>query len=364
MLPSLLKKKDKKGFVDRKTLLQNKSKSKTATKNSKSPKSLSQRERDLIRAKKQKIWLFISAIVASVLAVLITILGVGWLNYTNKIKENIIPIEASAKCKDFSHSEVNSFLSIDIDKAENIKDIRLNLFSNERYYSYGIKDYVFLIDNGGTEGKIEEYIRVNNLFLDKKTLFKYLASLISRQLFIKVDYIIITKGEIKLDDYNKIRNSYIQTLFDPSALKTDSFQIYTDICQGTFDSAIDSFFLNESRINRRDFNSSKIKDLFELTNIKKEQLRVHINNKTGVTGWGKYYEEYLESYGLNVVKLDNSSSVTNKTTVSVDNESIKSSNTLRMVRYLVNNEVADIDVNTQTNIFSNVYIELGEDTLK
>ncbi len=345
-------------FVSRKELLQKKN----TSKNKKTSKSLSQREKNQVRKIRQKIYLIAGSSLGIILVIFSGFVLFRFSEFNTKIENKISLIDQSSNCKKYIQNNINSFITVNLDSAERVKSISLNLFDREKAYSFDLSKYEFQIDNGGNTGTINDYIRINNLFLDKKTLFQNLSNILIRQAYIKVDYIIISKGTLGVNDAANIRSDFWRYVLSTDALPAD-FEISSDICKDDLQKLFDDFYMSEKNIQQRMFREASIGELFPLTDIRKEQLRVYLNNKTGAATWGEFYEKLLEGYGINVVKLDNSLTTNKKTVISVDDENLRGSRTFNMIKYILGNQVENVDVNTQTNIFSDIYIELGEDSL-
>lgn len=357
-----MKPKDKKKniFVDRKTLLLGKKSSLKKTEKT-SKKNLSKRELDLRKKIMQKVYLFVGVLALTLFFIGSIFIWVKSNQYKDLLNSKISYLDNS--CKIYQSDIINTFLTIELDKSQNIREIYLNIFDKEKKISFAITNYKFIIDNAGTEGTLIDYIRLNNLFLDKTTLFKNLSSTLVRQLFVKIDFVIILDNQKSPKDIKELDGFFYQYLFDQLAAEKLEYQLITDLCKDSIKKIFEDFYsTNTNGSEIRDFNATALSN-FDFSDIRKEQLRIYINNRSGVENLGEFYRTLFQGYGLNVVKLDNSLGESPKTSIAIDDSSINGTNTLMMTKYLLNNQIGNIDVNTQTNIFSNIYIELGEDSL-
>lgn len=350
-------------FVDRKTLLKQKVSKASKHHKSKLQKPLSKREQDLKNKILRRMFIVSSILILVIFIVSGVFIWIKYMDFYNKIDSRLELFDQNTTCKPYNPNQslITSFVSIDLGNDQAIKNIYLNIFDSKNKYSLNLNNYRIEIDNSGSKGTIIDYIKINNLFLDKKTLFKYLSTTLLRQLYIKIDYVLIGQN-INVKDISEQNNLFYQYLFNQLAEDSFDYQITTDICKDSFYQLLQTYYDEIPTVTTEDYQDNFLSN-FDFSEIRKEQVRIYLNNRSGVEGWGNFYRDLMQGYGLNIVKLDNSVGATLRTSISIDDNNLKDTNTLKMIKYLLNNQVSDIDVNTQTNIFSDIYIELGEDSL-
>lgn len=356
-------KEKKNTFVDRKTLVKQKVSIDSKHHKTKSQKPLSKREQDLKNKLVRKMVIAGSILILIIFIVSAVFTWIKYLDFHYKLDSRLALFDQNTSCKPYNPNQslIASFVSIDLNNDQSIKNIYLNIFNSKNKYSLNLNNYRIEIDNSGSKGTIIDYIKINNLFLDKKTLFKYLSTTLLRQLYVKIDYVLIGQN-IDVKDINQQNSLFYQYLFNQLAEDSFDYQITTDICKDSFYKLLQTYYDETPTVNTADYQDNFLNN-FDFSEIRKEQIRIYLNNRSGVEGWGDFYNDLMQEYGLNIVKLDNSVGATLKTSISIDDNNLKDTNTLKMIKYLLNNQVSDIDVNTQSNIFSDIYIELGEDSL-
>jgi hypothetical protein len=266
-------------------------------------------------------------------------------------------------CRKYEYKLINSLLYIQEDENGELKDALLYLYSGNSKYTLSLNNYIFDIDNLGTQGTLKDFINTNNIFLDKKSVFKYLSNFFYRKFYIKLDSVVISNNSSTLNDYYKINsvNFILKAFHNKDQLSNFSF--YTDLCNDDLSSMLRVFFSPVLTNHSFDYSSDiKIKDLFDLDSIKKEQVRIQILNSSGVDNWGNFMAKIFDNYGLNIVKIDSSNEVSSETKVLIDREELKNTNTVDILEYILsNNSISDIS--TQESIYSDIYIILGQDSL-
>lgn len=284
------------------------------------------------------------------------------IRFDDKLKSVVRRLDETT-CKIFKPNIVNSFLEIQVDGSEDVVDSTIHLFSESIHYSIKMNNYRFSIDNLGNKGTLRDLIKTNSIFLDKKTVFKYLSSFFYRNFYIKLDQVVIINRENALDSYFYAKSMTPLKKYFNDEIDTN-YYIYTDLCFDDFNNFLN--FLNLTSLFKKNIEYNQnisVKSLFGLDDIKKEQLRIQILNASGVEKWGLFLEALLKSYGLNVVKLDHSNSIVNKTTISIDSDDIKDSATLKMLNYLLVNSVKNDEITNQENILSDIYVVIGTDSI-
>jgi len=284
------------------------------------------------------------------------------IKFDEKLKSIVKRLDEDS-CKVFKQNLVNTFLEIQVDNSEQVVNSTIYLFSNSVRYSINVNNYKFSIDNLGNQGTLKDLIKTNSIFLDKKSVFKYLSTFFYRNFYIKLDLVVIKNNENALDSYFSARSLTPLERYFSGEVDT-TYSLYTDLCFDDFNRLLSFFYSIPLATRTFEYTTNtSVKSLFGLDDIKKEQIRIQILNASGVEQWGFFMERLFENYGLNVVKLDNSGSVVNKTTISVDSNDIKDSATLNMLNYLLINPVVKNEIKNQENIFSDVYIVIGQDSI-
>jgi len=127
---------------------------------------------------------------------------------------------------------------------------------------------------------------------------------------------------------------------------------------------LSTFYSSSLNVKTYDYNSNySVNSLFGMDSVKKEQIRIQILNSSGVDQWGFFIQRLFKSYGLNVVKLDNTQLPVRETQISVDKDEIRTGETLKLLRYLLMINIEDKNIKNQQNIYSDIYIILGQDSL-
>lgn len=276
-------------------------------------------------------------------------------NTVNQLKGN---------CKKYDRERpLNSYLFIGIDINKKIHEADFVVYDRERLYVMKFKEVEFRIDKGGTRGTLQNYIDSNNIFIDEDSILANLSNLFLREFKLKVDHIVVGEDGYRIEDFINKRNQPIPTKIRALKKPFDTF-IKTDICRESWNTFV-SDFTDSSRMKKNIMYSAntKIADLFFFSDLKKEQVRIHLTNKTGVDQWGRFTTTLFENYGLHVVKVDmpNETSTTSK--IYIDEESLRNSATLRQIKYLTDNLVTDPGVDNKVSIFSDVGMEIGQDLL-
>lgn len=267
------------------------------------------------------------------------------------------------KCSEYKKSNVYTFLDIEFhDNA--VKSTNLRLFSNGIRYKINFDEFTFSIDSGGTKGTVADLIRSNSYFVNKDRIFQNLKNWFYRDFKIKVDGIFVTNENNTLEKYSQYYKYNIIQRFEFDYDKLNSINIKSDLCAESVNELISDYFINSSNREKSiKFNNNlQIKDLFIFDDIKKEQVRIQISNATGVGNWGDLIESIFTSYGLNVVKVDFQNEVIDKTSISIDKESLKNSVTISQVQYLLLSERSG-EMKVEESLFADVYITLGVDSL-
>jgi hypothetical protein len=282
--------------------------------------------------------------------------------FDSALEQTIMQLEGS--CKDYSLTKsLNAVLLVTIDQTNTLKKAEYVVYDEEKKYAIDFTGITFAIDKGGTQGTLKDYIKANNIFLEEEKILGNLSNLFLREFYLKVDHIVVSRDGFGVTDFiAKRRMTVVTKLRDLN--KPITHTIKTDICRNSWTAFIEDL-ISEKRVTKQINYSDKtrITDLFFFGDLRKEQIRIHINNRTGVDHWGRYLTRLFESYGLNVVKIDNDITSSPKSKIYIDDNSLRNSATLQQIGYLINNMNENPLIENKGSIYSDIDIEVGQDLL-
>lgn len=269
-------------------------------------------------------------------------------------------------CKEYEVEKNEGILILTLNDSTHLKTAIFNFFVPTETVAYGFDftNYEFAIDMAGTKGNLQKYIEINNVFLDRKSIFKYLSNLFYREFSIKVDKVVVQNTEGSLNEYSELYTADLYSKFNPKKGFEKNISIDTDICKSSWNTFVSEFSKKSKNSVVEDYqNNKKISDLFTFNTIKKEQLRIQINNLTGLDRAGSDFADTLQGYGLNVVKVDYNKESKKNTVIYIDRESLKTTQTLLVLKYIIENQIPNPEIKIQNSIFADIYIDMGEDLL-
>lgn len=269
-------------------------------------------------------------------------------------------------CKEYAVDRFEGVLLLSLDASQKLKTAEFKIFipTESKTYGFNFTNYEFLIDKAGTKGNLQRYVEINNVFLDKKSTFKYLSNLFYREFYLKVDKVVVQSDQGGLKEYSDLYTTDLYTKLNPQKSFEKNISIETDICRSSWNTFASEYAKRLKDSETVDFKKDKkISDLYSFNSVKKEQLRIQINNLTGLERAGNDFATTLTSYGLNVVKVDFNQITQKNTTIYIDRENLKSTQTLLILQYIIENQIKNPEIKIQSSIFSDVYIDMGEDML-
>lgn len=287
---------------------------------------------------------------------------IKYRNYQESLKK--VVLELDPDCKKYNHNdELNSFLQVTLDQNKSLSKADFFIYNKEKIVDMDFTDVEFFIDQGVTKGTLKRYVELNNLYLDDSKVFKNMANLFLREFYLKVDHIVVNYSSYTISDYSFDRKSINSIILNDASSFTNKIQ--TDVCRDSWNSFVEDYLTDGRNKRSIRFNpdETKISDLFNFSDLRKEQARIHLNNSTGVASWGSFLETYFENYGLNVVKNDFSPTISQKSRIYVDDEKFQNSKTLNQITYLIENVSSDYELGKKESIFADIYIDVGVDLL-
>jgi hypothetical protein len=280
--------------------------------------------------------------------------------FNEKLKTVISNLDKD--CKSFNENQgLKSLLNITVSNNQNIKSVHVYFYDKNNLLDLDFTNIEFAIDKSGTKGNFQKYITNNNVYLSDKEIYKNVSNLFLSQFLINVDHVVVNNENYGLKEYVNDKAS-LEVSYESG--KSLISPIQTDLCIESWDKFINDF--NREMVYKKSLAYSsnfKLSDYFDFLQIRKEQIRVHINNKTGVESYGGQFSQLLKNYGVNVIKIDNSTSTTTVSSILVDDQNIMNTESLNQIRYLAKGIGATPSTQSFNNIFADVYIELGQDLL-
>jgi hypothetical protein len=211
----------------------------------------------------------------------------------------------------------------------------------------------------GTIGTFQEYSKNLNVFLDKKKIYSYFSNLFFNRFKIKIDSLFITSKDVILAKYlEDIEQGKYYKFFN--SVQSEIW-VEGDLCANNLSKLWQKYSRSINKGNLSLTEIKSISDLFDMSDIKKEQIRILVTNKTGSESEGRRFSSLLTAYGLNVVKLDYKGEVERKTYINLNKPEYINSRSISVLEYLVSNQVSNMQINTKTNVFSDLEIVIGED---
>lgn len=254
---------------------------------------------------------------------------------------------------------IRTLIHITKGETEHVERTELIAYNESSRVSFDLSETKLIIDKANTRGTLNDYFLRQEIFLKKDALLKNLDELISLNFGIRLNYIISADSTIKLEPMRN--NSFISQVFSPAKARELEGQVLTNICQDTLDKDLNSIFNINTDYKRDQELKNQLFTYLKGTDIKKEQLRIHINNKTGVETVGEELTKLLENYGLKVTKVDFSKDYQQSTRIFCKNQDCSNTVSIQQIQDLLHTNDAIVSPKT---IFGDVYIEVGQDFLE
>jgi hypothetical protein len=276
-------------------------------------------------------------------------------------------IHLSKTCDKYTtqNTGIKSVLVLNFDSSEQVNSVILNLYNKDKVVKLDFSDVRFNIDKSSKTGSFKEYFQNNNLYMDTQKASDNLFNLFLKEFSLKVDYIFLGDETFNLDPFlTTIQPTIFNKIVGTTRVKADSGKVYSNLCRDNlYNLSID--YLKEGRrvIEAKYSTKTDLSSYFSFTDIKKEQARIHISNKSGVEGWGSVMKEILENYGITVVKVDDSSEAVNTNHIYFENKDLESSATSNQIKSLISHDSKETETSIRESIFADVYLELGRDSL-
>lgn len=269
-----------------------------------------------------------------------------------------------SNCKNYNKdTTISSIAVLKFSNDETLKSIAVLSFNKDKTQLFDFTNTTFNIDKGYTKGTFNDYLAKNHLYLDRSKILNNISGLFLREFNVKVDYIISGDENFSLEAFfSSFKSNVFSKFVSPTQKNITSQKVYSNICSEYINDIAN--IVNYTNIESRkvDFTSKKkLSDYFDLTEIKKEQVRVHINNTSGVEGWGGVMKKIFENYGINVVKVDDSAPSQFKTKVYFESKQLQGFQTSTQLTKLLQDPSVEFSV--KENIYADIYIELGQDSL-
>lgn len=297
-------------------------------------------------------------LIAFVLLILLFSYFVSVFSYTETLLSRYSSL--SNNCKNIQKSLFSSTLQIQVNDKYEINSVMLDVIYNNQSKSISLDNVIFDIDNNGTKGSLRDYAKATNIFLDKKKIYEYFSNLFYRKFRVKIDYVFIVRSSSDLRNY--LDELFLGKYFELFNSSTESIVfIEGDVCKASLEEYWK--LLNESQnkgvIKPASFTSYA--EIFDLKDLRKEQIRIFVTNKTGSESEGRRFVSMLEGYGLNVVKLEYKGEVEKTSQIFINKDEINETISLSVVKYLISNQVNEIKISTKINVFADFEIIIGED---
>jgi hypothetical protein len=350
-------------FKDRKKLNKNRLRPKSTLIHE--PKVYKSKSQKVSKARSKKVLsLVLNRSVYAFIALLVLISSLYLLlkvrSNTNALDNNIS--NTGFVCNDYKPDAVlNSVLRVKKDKAGNLSDFNLIIYNKDKAVSVNFNDTTFNIDKNGKVGTLKEYFNLNKTYLSEDLLVKNLPNLFLSEFYIKVDNLILESG-YRFDTYMMQKDAPFYSKLSSTKKISETDKIKTTVCTKSWSDFMNDYTKvikwNNTNINYKD--DFKVVDYFLMSEVKKEQIRVQIINKSGVENLGIFYQRFMENYGINIVKNDESTDVISKTHITQDNTKNTNKNTVGYVQYVLGREGK---VEDAANLFSDLSVELGQDSV-
>jgi hypothetical protein len=246
-----------------------------------------------------------------------------------------------------------------------VHNVYVYVLAEGKKFSIDLSDYEFDLAQG-KKGRIADLVYLNRYFIDKTKTIQNLKLWLYEKLRLKVDSVIIIDDISKLIRYVELYSyNWIDKWRKINEID-NNIQIETDMCLDSFYDVITEYFIRHNTPAKqiKYYKDFLMSDILDLDDIKKEQVRIHIVNATGVENRENFVAELLSSYGLNVVKVDFDPEIAQQTTVAIDRQDLLKTHTLQQINYLIFKDREAQYVITDKSIFADVLITLGRDSLK
>ncbi len=283
--------------------------------------------------------------------------------FNSKLASKVDSLEVSP-CVVYKKGYVYSFVVMSYTN-DVVHKVYLHILAEGKKFRIDLSDFEFDLAQG-QKGTIADLVYLNRYFIDKTKTIQNLKLWLYEQLKLKVDSVIIIDDISKLIRYVELYSYNWINKWRKINEIDNNIQIETDMCLESFYDVITEYFiLNNTPENQiKYYKDFVMSDILDLDDIKKEQVRIHIVNATGVENRENLVAELLSSYGLNVVKVDFDPEIAQQTTVAVDRQDLLNTNTLQQINYLIFKDREAQYVVTDKSIFADVLITLGRDSLK
>jgi hypothetical protein len=305
-------------------------------------------------------------ILFSLIIVIITLFSssIYFLIKQNQYQNNLLSriteiIDQNNQCRVLNKDQA-SFLNFYFDENGKIINFNLSIYKKSNLYINNLMNLNFRLDNQGNIGNISDYFDINKYFSNKEQLYKSISSRISRELKVKIDFTFSIEGLSSLEELKNYNDDFYNYLFSGS---NHTFKIISSVCKKDVQSILQdksNFFTKRNMLELR--GSRLDNSLLTIEEVKFEQLRVHIDNRTGVESYGEIFKEYLSNYGINVVKIDYASQMQKESEILIIDSYINDTDTFKQLMYLTDGRLR-ISQDDNINIFSDIYIVLGEDSM-
>ncbi|MFW5720354.1 MAG: hypothetical protein ACOCXT_04985 [Candidatus Dojkabacteria bacterium] len=275
-------------------------------------------------------------------------------------------IRYEEKCLDFEVAELPMVAFIDlIMNNDTLVASTLVIATENKRIEIDVQNIQFTLDGGNTKGTLAEFISAKRVFLTRSKMYTSILEKVRAELQIKVDFILFSHNDFRFSNY---MDYYELSLIQQSLAYIDepAFPMETNVCEEVWHAVIATYVSGTQDRVSRITSFGNPRDYFSFSEVKKEQLRIHIKNSTGIRTWGDFIKAYFEGYGLSVVKVDNSLEVKTKSVVYLNNEEVSKSESMKMVGYLLVNTDgnSEYEINHQEkSIFSDIYIDFATDLL-
>ncbi len=301
-----------------------------------------------------------------ILFVLLTLIAVTFLMYRQKFLENELFNQVSyfkSECdENYYKNPLITFLLID--ESDIKKGAFLYIFSKmekSNYYFFDISVVDFVIDNFGNTGKLYDFIRRNEVYLEKRKLIDSIKYFAINQMNIKIDFVVYSKNDAFYDFLNSAKNLWQRTFFLSNFnYDADNENLFTNLCLEDFKYVINNInsYSTKSEKNINNIDDIGIFRIIDNLQIRKEQARISIHNYAVDSYIADRYTNLLSNYGLNIASVDTFEEERNKTKVLV-RSNYKDSYTLSIIKYLLSINQTNIEIEINNAIFSEIQIELG-----
>lgn len=312
------------------------------------------------RSKYRKLFKNITKVIVSIIILSTLITAYIRLHNTNTKLNSYYSQISKESCSQYTQNIVNSYLEIITDKNDTPQRFIIYIYTKEKTMKIDISDIQIPIDMDQNLGNLKRYFYINNFFVDQPTLLENLRRVILNELNLKIDHIFITKEEYSFSSYISDFNKNF--LFKIFTFDKKQNLIQGTLCQSTLNRFLIDLTSETITYPQENIDNLNFKSYFNLTPIIKEQTRIYIINKTGVSKWGSTVSDIMKKYGLNVVKIDNVNEFQSESKIFTEDSTSAYSNTVSLIKYLLSEEIK-LNDNQSDLVFADMYVELGTDML-